>query len=253
MQRFLLWLNYPFAWSIFLAVSAVNVVLGFLCQLLALPWDPHRRVSLKLNHWIWGKSLFVAEPGWSASYEGLENVGEGPYIVVANHSSVLDIPILMGLPTPMRVLAKKSLIRAPVMGWYMGFSKQIPIDMSDPRDVEATLDRCLDALNNGISVVIFPEGTRSEDGQLQKFRRGAFRLAKDTGFPVLPVSIDGTHRIMKKGEFMPQNIVQHVRCRVLPPMSAEGYSTARKLSNRVRETIDDNLQQLRQPTEMARA
>jgi 1-acyl-sn-glycerol-3-phosphate acyltransferase len=253
MRRVLLWLNFPFAWSIFLAVSAVNVVLGFVCQLLALPWDPQRRVALKLNHWIWGRCLFPAEPGWSSSYEGLEHVGEGPYVIVANHSSVLDIPTLMHLPLPMRVLAKKSLIRAPIMGWYMGFSGQIPIDLSDPADVQATVQRCIDSLNQGISVVIFPEGSRSEDGEIQSFRRGAFRLAKDTGVPILPVSISGTHKIMQKGKFMPQSIVQHVRCRVLPPMSGEHYSTARKLSNRAHEAISGSLAELRQPRELAGA
>lgn len=245
MRRLLLWLNSPFAWTIFLAVSLVNLVVGFIAQALALPWDPHRLTALKVNHWIWGHGLWSAQPGWTMTRERLENIGEGPYIIVANHSSLLDIPTLMGLPLPMRVMAKQSLMNAPIMGWYMQFSRQIPIQLDSVESVEASLKACQESLDNGISLVIFPEGTRTEDATLQKFRRGAFRLAKDTGTPILPVSIFGTHKLMKKGSFLPQSVYAQVRCRVLPPMEPEGYSTARKLSNRVHEQIGANLDDLR--------
>lgn len=251
MRRLLLWLNYPFAWSIFLSVSLLNVVIGVAAQLLALPWDPNRLTALQVNHWIWGKLLFAAEPGWPTTRVGLENIGPGPYIIVANHSSVLDIPILMGLPLPMRVLARHGIVHAPVMGWYMQFTRQIPVKLDSPESVQKSLDLCKESLDAGVSLVIFPEGTRSKDCELQKFRRGAFRLAKDTGTPVLPVAIFGTHRLMMKGEFMPQSLYHPIRARVLPPMPSEGYSTARKLSNRVREVIAQNLDELR--AEVARA
>lgn len=245
MRRLLRWLNTPFAWAIFLSVSFVNIVLGVFCQLVALPVDPQRRVALKVNHWIWGHGLFAAQPGWPTTWEGVENIGEGPYIIAANHSSVLDVPLLMGLPLPMRVLAKQSLVNAPVMGWYIGFSGMIAIDMDGEGGVEAAIARCRESLENGISLVIFPEGTRSERCELQKFRTGAFRLAKDTGVPILPVSIYGTHRILKKGSFLAQSVYQPLTCRVLPPISGEGMSTARKLKNRVREAISANLDELR--------
>ena len=245
MRSLLLWLNYPFAWSIFLAVSAINVVLGVVCQLLALPFDPDRRVALKINHWIWGRTLFAAEPGWPTRWEGLENIGEGPYIIVANHSSLLDVPVIMGLPVPVRVLAKKSLVKAPVMGWYIGFSGQIPIDMSHPEGAVEAMQRCKESLDAGISLLIFPEGTRSDECTLQKFRTGAFRLAKDTGVPILPCSIYGTHMLMRKGHFKPWSLYHPICCRVLEPISGEGLSTARKLKNRVREAISANLEELR--------
>jgi 1-acyl-sn-glycerol-3-phosphate acyltransferase len=131
------------------------------------------------------------------------------------------------------------------MGWYIGFSGQIPIDMSRDGGVEEAFMRCRESLEQGISLVIFPEGTRSEDCQLARFRTGAFRLAKDTGVPVLPVSIFGTHKLMKKGTFLPQSLYHPIRCRVLSPISGEGLSTARKLKNRVREAISTNLDELR--------
>lgn len=244
-RRLLLWLNSPFAWAIFLTVSLVNLVVGFVAQALALPWDPHRLTALKVNHWIWGKGLWAAEPGWPMTRQGLENVGPGPYIIVANHSSVLDIPTLMGLPVPMRVMAKRSLIKAPIMGWYMQFSRQIPIQRDSPESVQESLRMCQESLDNGISLVIFPEGTRTQDATLQKFRRGAFRLAKDTGTPILPVGICGTHRLVMKGSFLPQSLYHPVHCKVLPAVDPAGYSTARKLSNRVHEQIAGTLDELR--------
>jgi len=244
-RRLLQWPNTVFAWSIFLAVSLLNIVLGVICQLVALPFDAQRRVSLKINHWIWGRGLFLAEPGWPTTWEGLENVGEGPYVIVANHSSVLDIPVLMGLPIPMRVMAKKKIVKAPVMGWYMGFSGQIPIDLSSPEGVMESVELCRKSLDEGISVVIFPEGSRSEACELQKFRTGAFRLAKDSGVPVLPCSIFGTHRILKKGDFRAQSLYSPIRCRVMPPISGADLSTARKLKNRAYEAVATNLAEIR--------
>ena len=242
----LLWLNAPFAWGIFLTVSLLNVVVGLLFQLVAVPFDVNRRASLWVNRWIWGHFLWSCEPGWHLAREGFESVSDGPYIVVCNHSSVLDIPACMGLPLPLRVVGRSALFRIPLLGLYMRFSRQISLDATSAADVLASLEQCKGALESGASVLIFPEGTRSLDAQLGRFHRGAFRLALDTGIPILPVAILGTHRIMRKGKLRPAGISEAVRMRVLAPVLPEDATTARALGERVRGQLESALSDLRE-------
>jgi 1-acyl-sn-glycerol-3-phosphate acyltransferase len=245
MSRFFLTCASWLAWSIFLAVSAANIVVGGLVQIAAAPFDPDRRASLVLNRWLWGRALFALEPSFPLLRRGLERVGPGPYVVVCNHSSVLDIPACMGLPLPLRVVGRTGLFKVPFMGWYMRFCRQIPLDASDPASVEAFLQDTRQTLAAGISVLVFPEGTRSLDATLGPFNRGAFRLAKDTNTPVLPVVVYGTHRVMCKGALPLQHLFTRIRVQVLDPIDPAESSTARKLSNRAHEAIAAGLDQLR--------
>ena len=245
-KNFLLWLNAPFAWAIFLFVSSLNVLVGLLFQGVAVPFDTHRRTSLWVNRWIWGHLLWFCEPGWHLAREGMESVVEGPYIVVSNHSSVLDIPACMGLPMPLRIVGRSSLFRIPLLGLYMRFSRQISLDAGSAADVLASLVQCKEALQSGASVLVFPEGTRSLDARLGRFHRGAFRLALDTGVPVLPVAILGTHRIMRKGELRPAGISESIKMRVLAPVHPGEYATARALGERVRTLLETALVDLRE-------
>ena len=246
MKTLLLWLYAPLAWGVFLAVSATNMVVGVVLQLLALPLDPHRRVSLWANHVIWGHGLFAVQPFWRARREGIADLGPGPYVVVCNHSSVLDVPMCLGLPLPTRVVAKRSLLRVPLMGWYMQFSRMIALDRGGTAEqTAASMKAFEDTVRSGLSVLIFPEGTRSDDGTLGAFNRGAFRLSKDLGIPVLPVVVDGTNAVMAKGKLLPQAASATFRLRVLEPFDPAGYSTARKMSLRVRERMDSALHELR--------
>ena len=246
MKRVLLWLNAPLAWGQFLSVSLLNIALGVLLQVVALPFDRCRRTALWVNHVIWGHGLFALQPFWTMDRRGLETVGDGPYVIVANHSSILDIPSCMGLPVPSRVVAKRSLLRVPVMGWYMQFSGMIALDRGGtPEQTAASMKAFKDTIDAGLSVLIFPEGTRSEDGELGAFNRGAFRLSKDLGVPVLPVVVEGTRFIMAKGSLLPQTVTQDIKMQVLEPFDPEQYSTARKMSNRVRERMVAGLAELR--------
>ncbi len=246
MKTLLLWLNAPLAWGVFLTVSGCNMLLGVLLQLCALPLDPHRRVALWANHVIWGYGLFAAQPFWAVSRQGIDGLGPGPYVVVCNHSSVLDVPMCLSLPLPTRVVAKRSLLRVPLMGWYMQFSRMIALDRGGtPEQTAASMKAFEDTVQSGLSVLIFPEGTRSEDGSLGTFNRGAFRLSKDLGIPVLPVVVDGTSKVMAKGKLLPQALSATFRLRVLEPLDPAPYSTARKMSLRVHERMDAALSELR--------
>jgi 1-acyl-sn-glycerol-3-phosphate acyltransferase len=232
-----------FNWILFIGVSVLNLSLGALLQILALPLDRSKRLCLWVNHWIWGRMLYAVEVFWPLRRQGYERVANGPYIVVSNHGSVLDIPANMTLPLPLRVVGKTSLFEVPLMGWYMRFSRQIPLDAEDPVSVTNMMTCCQEALAEGVSVLIFPEGTRTADGTLGVFNRGAFRLAKDLGVQLLPVVVEGTRDILPKGSLRPARPHDAVTVQVLDPVDPRTFSTARKLSNTVRRSMEAVLKQ----------
>ncbi len=234
-----------FIWIVFVAVSVLNLILGTILQLLAWPLDRSKKLSLWVNHWIWGRMLYAAEVFWTLHRHGYDRIGQGPYIVVCNHGSVLDIPANLTLPLPLRVVGKTSLFKVPLMGWYMQFSRQIPLDAHDLASVEACMDTCRESLEAGISILFFPEGTRSTDGTLGSFNRGAFRLAKDLGVPLLPVVIEGTRKILPKGSLWPSPSRVAVTVQVLDPVDPTPFTTARKFSNQVHEIMRGAMDQLK--------
>lgn len=216
--------------AVFVGVSLLNIVVGLVLQLPVLPWDPERRAALRANHLVWGRMLHPALPSMAMD-RTLPDVGPGPYIVVCNHTSVLDIPACLGLNLPLRVVGRGGLSRVPVLGSWMRFSRQIVLP-DDPSTAARFVGECRAALDAGISVLVFPEGTRSRDARLGTFGRGAFRLALDSGIPILPVVIHGHHLALPKGSFLPPTRYQRVRMRVLDPIPPTGVTTARALSNR---------------------
>jgi 1-acyl-sn-glycerol-3-phosphate acyltransferase len=130
--------------------------------------------------------------------EGLENIdGSRPQLLVANHSGLHDILSLAAyLPIQFRWIAKKSLFRVPFMGWHMRRSGYIAIDRENPREAAKSIAEAAMIIQNGVNAIAFPEGTRSRTGELGKFHSGAFSLALRTGVPLIPVSLDGSYRVI---------------------------------------------------------
>jgi len=126
--------------------------------------------------------------------------GPGPYVIISNHQSYLDIPaLLVRLPFNYRMVAKKELFRIPVFGWGMKLAGYIEVDRSDSRKAIQGMSAAEHQLSEGRSVVIFPEGTRSRDGNLLPMKKGAFVLALKHKAPILPVTVHGSFRILPKG------------------------------------------------------
>lgn len=132
---------------------------------------------------------------------GLENIQPGQaYIVVANHQSHMDIPVLVNsLPLELRIISKKELFKIPFFGWGMKGAGILSVDRSNRRKAIETLKKAEQiVVEKNLSILAFPEGTRSNDGKLQPFKKGPFVLAINTGLPILPVSVSGTRRILPK-------------------------------------------------------
>jgi 1-acyl-sn-glycerol-3-phosphate acyltransferase len=175
--------------------------------------------------------------------EGMESLKrDQSYILVSNHASILDIPALISsAPFPVRFLAKKSLLWFPIFGWVMYFSGHLLIERQSTKSAFGSLKKASSLLQKGISIIVFPEGTRSPDGEVKEFKRGAFLLAQHSKFPVVPVSIIGTYEMLpRKGWCLwPGNVYirigETIRTRDL------FRQESRDLMKRVRETIMENL------------
>jgi len=162
-----------------------------------------------------------------------------PYVAVANHESFADIFLLSHLPWEMKFLSKESIFKIPVMGWMMRMAGDIAVRRGDVKSRAEALEACRDRLGKGVSVMIMPEGTRSADGQLQRFHDGAFRLAVETGCPILPIAVAGTRAAITKGSWMIGRATAIAR--VLEPVETTGMTLADvpALRERVRQLIAD--------------
>jgi 1-acyl-sn-glycerol-3-phosphate acyltransferase len=165
----------------------------------------------------WGRA-FVRVGGWALRVEGAGHLPSGGAVLVANHQSVVDIPMLLAaFPRPVRFLAKRELGEIPLFGKAMAAAGNLFIDRDDPRDAVRMLREARARILGGRFVVVFPEGTRSDDGSIGEFRPGAFFLARKAGAPVVPVYIDGGRRAIAKGSLRVRGAELTVR--VLPPLS----------------------------------
>lgn len=177
--------------------------------------------------WIWGR-LVLAASGVRVRVEGLANLNPGePYIFAANHLSQFDIFAMEAFfPHDFRWLAKKELFKIPIFGQAMRRAGAIPIDRSHRRSALASLMEAAKRIAAGTSVVIFPEGTRSGDGQLHSFKAGGMVLAIKSGVSVVPVAISGTYEVLPKGGIMvrPGEVV----IRVGSPIDPSAYSNKQK-------------------------
>ena len=169
-----------------------------------------------------------------------------PYVAVSNHISYADIFLISHLPWEMKWLAKDTVFKIPVMGWIMHMAGDIHVVRGNRESIVSAIKGCRDRLAKKVSVMIFPEGTRSKTGELQAFKDGAFRIAIESQAPILPLAVAGTRDAMAKGTFRFKRAT--AVCRVLEPVETKGMTMADlpALRERVREIIGAAVEQLRQ-------
>lgn len=166
---------------------------------------------------------------------GLEHVQPGQnYLMVSNHQSFIDIPLISFIPLDMKCMARSNLFRIPWAGWALRMSKEISIERKDPRNAARALLQGVKFLRGGCSVLIFAEGTRSPDGAMLAFSEGPFQLAIRAGVPVLPLVIDGTGRNLGKNAAL-FSVREPIYLRILPPVPVEGFGP--KQAGEVRDLV----------------
>ncbi len=233
-------------WSYMLVTNPLLWAVAVLLFVLTFPFDRKRRI-LHLFTCAWAYHYVKLLPLWSPKFEGLENIRrDQTYVIVANHQSLGDILVLFGLFRHFKWVSKREIFRVPFIGWNMRMNDYVGLLRGDAASIERMLNECRKHLRAGSSIMIFPEGTRSEDGEIKDFKRGAFSLATELSLPILPIVVDGTRDALPKhGLLLRQESVLHMRVRVLSPVLPQAGQDARELAEVVRTLMVNKLAELR--------
>jgi 1-acyl-sn-glycerol-3-phosphate acyltransferase len=228
MRRILSYLSLIFT-TFFLALAALALA----------PFDGKGEKVHRIAR-LWAR-IGLAAAGISASCEGSEQLLAPPYLLMSNHQSALDIPVLLAcVPLSFKFIAKRELFRIPLFGWAIRKAGYISIDRENPREALKAMEEAVRKIRGGTTVLIFPEGTRSPDGKLLPFMKGAFFLASRAAVPVVPLAIVGSNPLQPPGRVVP-DLRGHVTIHVGRPISPDGkkgLSSKAELMEEVRRAIE---------------
>jgi len=186
------------AWPLVALYTVLMATLSLACS----PFDRRGR----LQHWCastWSR-MIARTARLDVRVHGAEHLRAGEsYVFLSTHQSWMDIPVMLGyLPAQLRIAAKREVFHIPFLGWHLQRAGHIPINRGSTAESIESLRRAARLLGDGVSAFLFPEGTRTRDGSLQPLKKGGFRLAMESGHPVVPVTITGTRRAMPRGSMV---------------------------------------------------
>ena len=230
---------------VWFCIAISLLVLGSLV-ILTSPFDRKGKVIHRYAR-LWGKVALLANRV-KVRVEGIEHLkGEGPYIIMSNHQGSYDIfALLSHLPFQFKWLAKKELFSVPFFGWVMVAAGYISIDREGTRKTVEAMNEAARKIREGMSLLIFPEGSRSPDGSIQPFKKGGFTLAIKSKVPIIPISISGSREVMPKEKFTSAS--GEIRIRIDHPIEIQNYSMKdrQSLMEKVSKTISKNFKLLSQ-------
>jgi 1-acyl-sn-glycerol-3-phosphate acyltransferase len=229
-------------WTWFAMITLIVIWLPLLALIRLFDRDPAR---YRTGRWFrrLGATMTGVNPAWTIMIDGkYPSNPRNPYVVVSNHQSHADIPVISRLPWEMKWVAKAELFRLPFVGWLMRLAGDIPVNREDGRSRAGVLVLARSILKDKCSVMFFPEGTRSRDGRVLRFNEGAFRLAIKEQVPILPLALDGTQNALPKNNWR-FGQADHIRLRILPEVPTEGLTGAdvELLRDRVRTMIVEQI------------
>lgn len=212
-------------WAWFAISLLIMLWVPLLAVIRLFDRDP---VRYKTGRWFrhLGLLLTRVNPMWRVRVSGaFPEDPRNPYVVVSNHLSQADIPVMSYLPWEMKWVAKAEVMDIPFLGRMLHLAGDIPVDRKDRRSGAQALIKARDYLSKRCSVMFFPEGTRSLDGRMLAFNDGAFRLAIKAGVPILPIAIEGTQNALPKHSWRFGD-ARDIRVKVLPPIDTTGLKAA---------------------------
>ena len=239
------------AWVGVSIMTVLDTLAILVIYLLRRRVDPELRLAHEAAS-LWGRSLMALAPGCRVEVLGRENLPrDRPVILMANHQSYVDVPALFFVRRQFKWMADVDLFRIPVFGWAMGWAGYVPVQRGDARAAIRSLEQAKRWLRNGISIFIFPEGTRSHTGVLGRFLTGGFRLAVGAQAPIVPVVVTGTRQLLPRGSWI-FRWGMRVRIQILPPIQpGKGrgavHPLAQQVRARVRQAYQEGLEALRRP------
>ena len=233
----------PYHWwrTVFYLIPAITVytiVLGA-ASLVSSLFDRHGYFAHKCARaWSW---LILKTTGVNVHVEGLDRITPGKtYVFVSNHQSIYDTPVIFAsLPYQLRIIAKASLARFPVLGWHLRRGGHLFVDRKHP-DRLGILRRWRALVSEGLSLIIYAEGGRSGDGHVAPFKGGSFLLAIEAGLPIVPVAVIGTRESMPKGrlETRPADVTLIIHDPIAPPaLEAPTPRDAKALATIVHDVV----------------
>jgi 1-acyl-sn-glycerol-3-phosphate acyltransferase len=232
-----------------LVICMITVPAALLVILLGL-FDPYGSRVHGITR-LWSR-VILAIGGVGVKVKGLSQLDpERQYVFMVNHQSHVDIPVLVQSlrAFQLRWIAKRELLWVPFFGWAIWAAKHVTVNRSDRSEALGSLKKARERMKDGISLVIFPEGTRSSDGHLLPFKRGGLLLAVQTQTPIVPISISGSSAILPKGDWRIR--AGQIEVTVGAPVAVEHFRSGnlRVLALQVQDLIENNLQIQPQPGE----
>lgn len=218
-----------------IVLCTLMVLISLVALVVCYPFDKPRRVVHEISRAV-VRTFWAIPPFWRFRIEGMERVNKkSKYVIVINHQAMTDIPALYFVPLNFRWVSKREVFKIPFFGQMLRLHGDICIDRGKASEARDQLLREGKMwLDMGVSIAIFPEGTRSKDGEIHRFKSGAFELAQSVGVEILPVVLNGTDKVVRKNKlFKWRNVVT---VKVLEPISVERVkgSDVRELSEEVR-------------------
>ena len=244
MKRVAFWLYQVYAWLVFIPIGLLlTLIAGWLTMLVAILWNPkaaNRNIAAN-----WGRLMCWLTPVW-VTVEGAENADPlRTYVVVANHQSEYDIFLIYGwLKLDLKWVLKAELRKVPGIGIGCEKAGHIFVDRGNPEQTRIAINDAIERVGNGVGILFFAEGTRSHDGKLGVFKKGAFRVAASQELPILPVTIIGTHNVQKPRSMM--IFPGRIKMVIHPAIEVDGGAGAddiRDLMNQTRAAIASVLPQ----------
>lgn len=237
MRRIALWLYQVYAWLVLIPLGLLlTFIVGWLIALVTIVWNP--RVAGRYVAANWGRIIAWLTP-MLVTVEGAENIDpERTYVVVCNHQSQYDIFLIYGwLNLDLKWVIKAELRKVPGVGVGCEKAGHIFVQRGNPEQTSKAVSEALDRVGDGVGILFFAEGTRSVDGKLRPFKKGAFRIASAHGLPVLPITIVGTRDIQRPKSML--IFPGKVRMIIHPAIEVDGGGAKNTLAlmNRTREVI----------------
>lgn len=229
-----------YEWTLFAVVCFVLYPIALLLYIFTAPFDK-RRVILHRFSCFWGSLYIWLQPLWKVTWEGKEHIkNDQAYVYVANHQALLDIIVIYTLFRHFKWVAKSGLLKVPFVGWNMALNGYIFVKRSDTNSQIKMMKQSEKALKGGSSLMIFAEGTRSPDGELGEFKRGAFMLSQIANVPVIPIALDNMADAVKKRSLW-LNKATDMKAKAFPPVYPKDFKNTKEMSAAVKAIIAEQL------------
>lgn len=231
-------LQHWWAWTATVLVVLLGTPVVALTYAITAPFDPGRYAAGRAFRLV-GVTALRLNSLWRFHTRGTLPDPRRPYVVVANHESYADVFLISCFPWEMKWLSKDTMFKIPCMGWMMQMAGDIKLVRGNRDSAADAIVQCRDRLTKKVSVMIFPEGTRSRSWEMLPFKDGAFRLAIESGAPILPIAVAGTRNAMAKGTF--RFLPAHAIAALLEPIDTTEYTLGDvpALKQLVRDRIEE--------------